>query len=80
MTKERDKYRKHRDELADIVSNKVKDVMWQHMNKDGISESSFHIEDENSYQDIGMSEISNKNTSNENNKQHTEGARPKISR
>lgn len=54
--------------------------MWQHMNKDGISESSFHIEDENSYRDIGMSEISNKNTSNENNKQRTEGARPKISR
>lgn len=53
--------------------------MWQHMNKDGISESSFHL-DENSYRDIGMSEISNKNTSNENNKQRTEGARPKISR
>jgi len=78
LTKERDKYRKHRDELADIVGNKVKDVMWQHMNKDGISESSFHL-DENSYRDIGMSEISNNNTSNENNKR-TEGARPKISR
>ena len=37
---ERDKYWNHRDDLAGMVSNKVINVMEQHMNGANISESS----------------------------------------
>jgi uncharacterized protein YlbG (UPF0298 family) len=50
------------------------------MNKSDISESYLHTEDEHSVQNIEMSEITNTDTRNENNKQRTEDVEPKMSR
>ena len=58
---ERDKYRDHRDYLAGIVSNKVIDVMEQHMNDANISESFLQTNNDHSQdrcEDVKMDDSS----------------------
>ena len=79
LTIEKNKYRDHRDELAAMVSNKVIDVMEQHMKISSISESFIHTEENSSEQDSEISEIANKGKRNGSNNRSTRESEPKIS-
>jgi E3 ubiquitin-protein ligase DOA10 len=58
---ERDKYRDHRDDLADIVSNKVINVMEQHMNDTNISESSIQSNNDHSQDGFDLPAVQTRN-------------------